>query len=645
MSRILPTIACLLVFIGGVSLAKEPEAKKGKPNALAKETSPYLLQHAYNPVNWRPWGEEALAAAKKEGKLIFLSVGYSSCHWCHVMEHESFTDDEIAKFLNDNFICIKVDREERPDVDAVYMHALHVFNRLTGNGRGGGWPLSMFLTPDAQPFFGGTYFPARDGDRGTARGFLSILKIVSKIWADSPDKIHADAKLLVKYVKQDLEETRGLDEDALDIDLLNKARESLAKQYDPKHGGFGYSPLNPAQPKFPEPSNLVFLLDHAARNDDEAAREMVVQTLRQMAQGGIRDHLGGGFHRYSVDRFWRIPHFEKMLYDNGQLASVYAEAWKQTKDESFKRVVEEMVVFLKREMTHESGAFYSALDADSDGEEGKFYRWEIKEAKDALTKDEYELFAAVYGFNGEPNFEGEFYAPQLAEPLASIAKARGVTEAELEKQLSPIRAKLLKVRSERVRPGLDSKILTAWNGLMITGLADAGRIFEKPEYTAMAERAADFVLAQLQTKEGRLLRTYSGDKAKLNAYLVDYAYFIEGLLALHKATGEEKWLSAADKLTQKQIELFWDEKGKAFFFTSNDHESLLARAKNVSDGARPSGNSISIDNLIYLAEAKKNEDYRTKAKQTIAALGGLFPLAPSAAPRMLNAAAKLLKDE
>lgn len=639
-SRIL---ACVFVLACcGAIHAAEPKEDKGKPNALVHETSPYLLQHAYNPVNWRPWGEEALAAAKKEGKIIFLSVGYSSCHWCHVMEHESFTDDEIAAYLNEHFICIKVDREERPDVDAVYMHALHVFNRLTGNGRGGGWPLSMFLTPDARPFFGGTYFPARDGDRGSARGFLSILKIVHKIWSDSPDKIDADAKLLVKYVKQDLEETRGIEE--LDIDLLNKARESLAQQFDPKHGGFGYSPLNPDQPKFPEPSNLVFLLDHAARNEDEAAREMVVQSLHQMAQGGIRDHLGGGFHRYSVDRYWRIPHFEKMLYDNGQLATVYAEAWKQTKDDAFRRVVDEMVVFLKREMTHESGAFYSALDADSEGEEGKFYRWELKEVRESLTAEEFELFAAVYGLNGEPNFEGEYYAPQLGDSLAAIAKSRGVTEAALEKQLAPVREKLLAIRSKRIRPGLDSKILTAWNGLMITGLADAGRVFEKPEYTAMAEKAADFILANLRTEEGRLQRTYSGGKAKLNAYLVDYAYFIEGLIALHKATGDEKWLTAADELTKKQIELFWDEKGKAFFFTSNDHESLLARAKNVTDGARPSGNSVAIDNLIYLADAKKNDDYRTKAKETISAVGGLFKLAPSAAPRMLTAAAKLIQE-
>lgn len=629
-------------------LGAEPE-EKGKPekhtNGLVHETSPYLLQHAHNPVNWRPWGEEALAAAKKEGKLIFLSVGYSSCHWCHVMEHESFTDEEIAAYLNKHFICIKVDREERPDVDAVYMNSLFVFNRLTRNGRGGGWPLSMFLTPEAQPFFGGTYFPARDGDRGNSRGFLSILEIVVKIWAGSPEKIREDAKLLVKNVKLDLEQTRQLDDESLDAELIDEARESLAEQYDPMHGGFGFSVRNPGQPKFPEPSNLVFLLDHAKRHNDEAALEMVVQTLHHMANGGIRDHLGGGFHRYSVDRFWKIPHFEKMLYDNGQLASVYAEAWAQTKDDSFRRVVDEMVVFLKREMTHESGAFYSALDADSEGEEGKFYRWEVAEAKAALTDKDWQLFADVYALNDEPNFEEDYYALQLSQPLAKTAADKGIAEKDLEAQLAPMRAKLLAIRDQRIRPGLDSKLLTAWNGLMIAGLADAGRIFENAEYVALAEKAADAVLEKLRTPDGRLLRTSSGGKAKLNGYLVDYAFLVDGLIALHEATGKEKWLTAADELTAKQIELFWDEKEKAFFFTSNDHESLIARAKNVTDGARPSGNSVAVDNLLYLAKHVDNADYRTKAKETINALGGIFKIAPSASPRMLTAAAKLLSDE
>jgi uncharacterized protein YyaL (SSP411 family) len=648
----------LCVVLCATAIAQDPPAwppTKGKPkhtNRLAKETSPYLLQHAHNPVDWHPWGEEALAKAKKEGKPIFLSIGYSSCHWCHVMERESFMDEEIAKFMNEHFVCIKVDREERPDVDAIYMTSLYTYNRLAETGAGGGWPLSMFLTPDGEPFFGGTYFPARDGDRGSRAGFLTIIQRVQQIWKEKPDTIKDDAKVIVKYTKAELEGARKAVLTEINEALYLGVLPELADQFDEKHGGFGYVEAQPQRPKFPEPSNLVYLLDFARRYGDsenverkaeaDKARTMVAATLEKMSLGGIRDHLGGGFHRYSTDRFWRIPHFEKMLYDNGQLASVYAEAAKLTGRDDFRRVTRELCDFVLREMTDKTGGFYAAIDADSEDEEGKYYRWEKEEVLKLLSADEADLFSKVYGLTEEPNFEEKFYVPQLARPLAKIAEGMKTSEAELEKRLAPVRAKLLSARSKRARPLTDTKILTADNGLMIGGLAESGRILNEPRYVAAAEKAATFVLANLRTKEGRLLRTYSGGQAKLNAYLNDYAYLADGLIRLHRATGNKKWLTAADEITAKQIEFFADEAGGGFYFTSKDHETLFARAKDPVDGATPAGSSVAALNLLTLARELDKLEYVKQARGTVESVAAILEASPTAVPLMATAVPRLL---
>ncbi|MDA1054026.1 MAG: thioredoxin domain-containing protein [Planctomycetota bacterium] len=620
--------------------AKAAASSKEKPtNRLAKETSPYLLLHAHNPVDWYPWGEEAFAKAKDEGKVVFLSVGYSSCHWCHVMERESFVDEEIAAYMNEHFVCIKVDREERPDVDSIYMTSVQIYLRLTGNGGGGGWPMSVFLTPEAKPFFGGTYFPARDGDRGDATGFLTLLKRVRQFWGEGREAIEKDAETITNLVKQEMDRPRTSADATVEPTVLDQTLLSLSEQYDSEYGGFGYSAANPNRPKFPEPPNLDFLIHRLqsgklSEAETETATKLLVGTLERMAMGGIRDHLGGGFHRYSVDRFWRIPHFEKMLYDNGQLASVYAETFALTGREDFKRVADQLLAFVLREMTDERGAFVSALDAESEDEEGKFYRWEKSEVEKLLAPDEFKLLAQVYGLNAEPNFDEEYYAPQLSKTPAELAEQTGLSADELEQKLVPIREKLLAARNERERPLTDTKILTSWNGLMIRGFADAGRLLQNEAYINAASRAADFMLAELRTEDGRLQRTYGQGKSALNAYLDDYAFLADGLIALHRATGDEKWLKAAEDLTAKQMELFWDEKNGGFYFTSGDHETLLARGRDPIDGVEPSGNSVSASNLVYLGKTLDKPEHLERAKRTIDAAAALLQQAPSAVPRM-----------
>ena len=627
--------------------AAKPPKDKSKPakqhtNQLTRETSPYLLMHAHNPVDWRPWSEESLALAKQENKPIFLSIGYSSCHWCHVMERESFLDDEIAAILNENFICIKVDREERPDVDVIYMESLQVLNQLMKNGRGGGWPLSMFLTPDAKPFFGGTYFPPRDGDRGATVGFLTIRQKITEAWETQRERVLSDSDVIADLTRRSLAGQAPAADAKVQSGWTALAQMGLKERFDPEYGGFRFDETNPQVPKFPEPGNLYFLIDQLQNNPDNAdAKQMLITTCERMMLGGIYDHLGGGFHRYSVDRYWNIPHFEKMLYDNGQLATVYSEAYALTGRSDFKRVVEGILEYTTREMRNESGGFYSALDADSEGEEGKFYRWDRGEIQSALDPDEYALFATVYGIDQEPNFEGEYYAPQLKLNWLETAKSLSMTEAELEAKLIPIRKKLFDIRAKRPRPLTDDKILASWNGLMIRGYADAGRVLEQPRYLETASQAADFILDKMVDDQGRLIRTVTDGQGKLNAYLEDYACLIDGLLALHLATGQGKWIEAAEKIQKKQDELFWDDVQGGYFYTSGDHENLLARTKKQVDGAMPSGNSVSAGNLLYLADQTQDEAYRDRARRCVIAASPLIERAPVAAPRLLISAGQL----
>ena len=624
--------------------------EKKHTNRLSRETSPYLLLHAHNPVDWYPWDESAFAKAKKENKPIFLSVGYSSCYWCHVMERESFMDEEIAKYLNEHFVCIKVDREERPDVDDIYMTAVTLLNQR------GGWPLSAFLTPDGKPFFGGTYWPARDGDRGSRVGFLSVAKMVATAWKEKQELIEKDAETLSAAVRDRLRGQQLVDEFVLERKIVSDAWQSLLDDFDPKWGGFGYNAINPQVPKFPEPSNLMFLIDVVKRlradesyiDDADEAFQTLTFSLDKMAQGGIYDHLGGGFHRYSTDRYWHIPHFEKMLYDNGQLATVYAEAYALTGNEEYRQVVVGILEFVEREMTDQHGGFYAALDAETDAEEGKFYRWKKEELDEHLSEEEMALFGEIYNLSGEPNFEEEYYVPLLTKSLSEHAKERDMSLDELRAKLKPTRERLLSVRNQRKRPLTDTKILTSWNGLMIRGFADAGRVLKDEKLIARAERAASFVQENLRDDNGRLLRTHTAGEAKLNAYLDDYAFLADGLVALHRATGDDKWLDDARRLSDKQLDLFWDEDAGGFYFTSDDHEALIARAKDPVDTVIPSGNSVSAGNLLYLASKSGEDsrdsppDYLRKANQTMHASAVYLRISPGSIPRMVTHVANYL---
>jgi uncharacterized protein len=635
-SRSLPALILLAIapVLGGRASA-DPRPK-ATANRLAGETSPYLRLHAGNPVDWYPWGPEAFAKAKAEGKPIFLSVGYSSCHWCHVMERECFVNAAIAEYLNGHFVSIKVDREERPDVDQIYMTALQAL------GTGSGWPMSMFLTPDGRPFFGGTYFPPEDRDG--FEGFPGILRRVDGAWREHRAELEKDSDRLVAVVRRVLSDAPDRGRVPLSRDWVARGRAELAGQFDPVHGGFGYDPESPRRPKFPEPVNLVFLLDQHRRGlkgtlgTGPEPLAMVASTLDHMARGGIRDHLAGGYHRYATVRDWSVPHFEKMLYDNAQLASACLLAFEATGDGRRRREAEAVFAFVARTMTSPEGAFYSALDAESEGEEGRCYVWTRDEVARVLGGgDDASAFARVYGLTTPPNFPGDRHVLLEPRPRGEQAAALGTTPEALEARLAPLRDRLLAARDRRPQPPRDDKVLTSWNGLMIAAYADGYRLLEDPACRRAAERAADFLLTHLRSPDGRLLRTYREGRAKLPAYLEDYAFLAHGLLRLHAATGDASRLAQARELTDRMVADFEDERQGGFFSTADGHEGLLARPKDPHDGVLPGGNSVAIRNLVALAAATGEPRYLDAAGRALDAFSPRLSRSPAALPLMLVA--------
>lgn len=603
---------------------KDEDGAPHYTNRLIRESSPYLLQHAHNPVSWYPWGEEAFARARELGRPVFLSVGYSTCHWCHVMEGESFEDEEIASVLNSRFVPIKVDREERPDVDGVYMDAVRL---LTG---GGGWPMTIVMTPEGEPFFGGTYFPARAGDRGNRAGLLEILDKLATQYETDPATVLEEAQRITKRLQQQARpQPPG---DIPTSAAIRRAAAQLLARYDKEWGGFGN------RPKFPSTANIDFLLRYHRRSGDEAALAAATGTLDHMAAGGIRDHVGGGFHRYSTDRRWLVPHFEKMLYDNALIAQAYLEAWQVTGDPQYAAVAREILAYVGREMTHEDGAFYSATDADSEvpgrehQEEGWYFTWTPEEIETIVGPDAARLIQLRYGTRAAGNFEGRniFFA---ARSLAEVARMSGLSEEALEEELTVARQALYDVRAGRPAPLRDDKILAGWNGLMISAFARGGRLLQDDGLSQRAADAADFLLANLED-DGRLRRAWRAGQAREDAVLDDYAYLIAGLLDLFETTSDPRWLDAAIRLQTTLDEKFADT-GGGYFFTASDAETLLTREKPSYDGARPSGNSVALQNLLRLAAWTTDDAYRIRAQRGFAAFAATLNQRGSGSPRML----------
>ena len=580
-------------------------------NALINETSPYLLQHAHNPVNWHAWGDEALAKAHTENKPILLSIGYSACHWCHVMEHESFENEDIAQLMNENFINIKVDREERPDLDQIYMSAVQM---MTGHG---GWPMTMFLTPEGVPFYGGTYFPPND--RYNMPGFPRVLLSVAEAYRSQPEQVATTASSMLGELRR-----VGLAEESRDLvsdEILDEAYRKIATNYDRAHGGFG------SAPKFPPAMTLEFLLHIYYRSRIQEALEIVTTTCRQMAEGGMYDQLGGGFHRYSVDAKWLVPHFEKMLYDNALLSRLYLHVYQITKDDFARRVAEETLDYAAREMTDAHGGFYSSQDADSEGVEGKFFVWSRQELVDALG-DDADLFGDYYDVTERGNFES-YNILHVNDPIENVAAKNKLSVEEARAKVANAKRKLFELREQRVKPGRDEKVLTAWNGLMLTSFAEGSAILDRSDYADVARANARFLLSNLQ-RNGLLLRTYKDGEAKLNGYLEDYACLIDGLISLYEATGEIEWIENATSLGEKMIEQFWDDEAGGFFFTGNSHEQLIVRSKEWLDNATPSGNSIATLSLLRLSLLTGNDDFHRRATTVLQLMANGIRRYPSA---------------
>ena len=603
--------------------------KPGYENALIHETSPYLQQHAHNPVDWYPWNEEALETARKENKPILLSIGYSACHWCHVMAHESFEDEATAALMNKYFVNIKVDREERPDIDKIYQTAQQLLTR-----RAGGWPLTLFLTPDDHvPFFGGTYFP-REARYGLP-GFKDILTRISELYEQDQAAIRQQNESLVDALQFDTR-SQATDEE-LTTRPLQGAIDELMQSFDQHHGGFG------GAPKFPHPTNIERLLQHYAlqsrqeENDETAqtALEMALFTLKQMAYGGIYDHLGGGFCRYSVDQFWTIPHFEKMLYDNGPLLALYADAWHLTEEKFFQTIARETAEWVVRDMQSPEGGYYSSLDADSEGEEGKFYVWTADEVRSLLTGEEYDLFAEVYGLNRPANFEGKWHL-RLDEDLETIATNKAIDPEQARILTNSARKKLLDIRNQRVWPGRDEKILTSWNALMMKGMAVASMRLDEPAWQTSAEHALTFIQEKLWQND-RLLATYKDGKAHINAYVDDYAFLIDAILAMLSNKWHTPWLDFATALADVLLEQFYDPEHGGFFFTSHDHEKLLQRRKDFMDDSLPAGNGVAAGALIRLGHLIGKQAYIDAAEKTLRAAWSWLLRYPHAHNALLTA--------
>lgn len=594
------------------------------PNKLANETSPYLLQHKDNPVDWYPWGPEALKLAKDQDKPIFLSIGYSACHWCHVMEHESFEDPEIAKLMNERFVCIKVDREERPDLDQIYMNAVQL---MTGHG---GWPMSVFLTPDLKPFYGGTYWPPK-ASRGMP-GFDQVINAVDDAWTNRREQAVAGAAALTEELEQLTRKGVENEQVPLDDKLIHAAGHVLERSFDQAHGGFG------SAPKFPHPMELQLLLRWWKRTGNDAWLDMVKISIDHMMRGGIYDHLGGGFARYSVDARWLVPHFEKMLYDNALLSNVYLEAHLATGEERYARVVRETLDYTLRDMTDPGGGFYSTEDADSEGEEGKFYVWTPAEIEAVLGKDASDTFCRVYDVTEGGNFEGKniLNLPKSIEQQANLMQ-RSVEE--LEKELAESRRKLYEARETRVHPGKDDKVLVSWNGLMIDAMARAGAALVEPKYVQAAAKAADFILSELRGEDGRLLHTWRNGQAKLAAYLDDYTTFANSLISVYEAmagdTGSENYIAAAAELMDTVLAKFASKDSPGFFYTADDHEKLLTRTKDFTDNATPGGNSMAVMALTRLGKLLGRSDYLEAAHGTLTAAAPLMKQIPMGAGQML----------
>ena len=604
-----------------------PNGSPQYTNRLFLESSPYLLQHAHNPLNWYPWGDEAFDTARKLGRPVLLSVGYSTCHWCHVMEEESFDDEEIARYLNEHYIAIKVDREERPDIDAIYMNAVQT---MTGHG---GWPMTVWLTPDRKPFYGGTYFPARDGERGVEVGFFSLLKRVHAVYLEAPERVGEAAAELVQIIQTNL--TPSFREASLpNAQALQAVVDTTRQRFDSTYGGLQ------GAPKFPSSLPIRLLLRYYRRTNDQQALAMATLTLEKMAAGGMYDHVGGGFHRYSADAQWRVPHFEKMLYDNALLTLAYLEGYQVTGREDFAQVAREILRYVERDMTTFEGAFYSASDADSvtpsgHREEGRFFTWTPAEIGTVLSKEQARLVTAYYGVTAAGNFEGRNIL-STSQPLTKIAEELKLQPEHMRAVIEEAKELLYKARAKRPAPLRDEKILTAWNGLMISAHAQAALVLGDARYAERAARAADFVLTKMR-KDGRLLRSYRGGQARLAGYLDDYAFMIAGLLDLYEATGNSHWLKAAIALEKVLEDHYEDKQAGGFFLTSNDHETLLAREKPNYDGAEPSGNSVQALNLLRLHEFTTEDHYRMRAEKALRAFGEILQRAPAAVSELLLA--------